>query len=104
MIKRTTIRFYESSRLDMAAYEKLDRFREYGFNTVREFIIAAVNQYSGDGRCTSAPPFDPDDLAARIASRLNGVLTVNHVNTVDVASEDDTTEAFDKALSFIESL
>ena len=104
MIKRISVRFYGESKADMAAYDKLNKFREYGFNTAREFIIAAVNQYLGDGRCTDAPPFDPDDLAERIATRLNGVLMINKENIVEAASTDDNTEAFDEALSFIESL
>ena len=65
-MKQKTVRFYDDSKSDMEAYEKLECFREYGFNNAREFIIAAVNAYSQRENTSSGMNIDIEKLAELI--------------------------------------
>lgn len=104
-MKQKTIRFYEQSKEDMAAFEKLACFREYGFNNARELIIAAINAYSQRENTSSGINIDIDKLAELISKKIgkitNQVLSTEEevpINTIRDA------EIMDKALSFMESL
>ncbi|MBE5962734.1 MAG: hypothetical protein E7256_15380 [Lachnospiraceae bacterium] len=103
-MKQKTVRFYEESKADNEAYEKLEHFREYGFNSGRELIIAAINAYSQKEQSSSGIDIDIEKLAELISKRIgkisNQVLSIEEepINTIR------DTEIMDKALSFMESL
>lgn len=103
-MRQKTIRFYEQSREDMAAYEKLGCFREYGFNSARELMIAAINDYSYKG-ISSENNIDIDRLAECIVRKMKNNGTTFQMCDKEVANvEDSNNDVFDKALSFMESL
>lgn len=104
LMKQKTVRFYEESKTDMEAYEKLEQFRKFGFNSGRELIIAAVNAYSQSEKC-SEMKIDIEKLAELIWEKLG----VNASKVLNIKEEVPTntirdTEIMDKALSFMESL
>lgn len=103
-MKQKTVRFYSDSKSDLEAYEKLEHFREYGFNSGRELIIAAINAYSQKEQSSSG--IDIETLAETIARKLSvsGITTISSNNEVETITEIDKSEVFDKALSFMESL
>ena len=103
LMKQKTIRFYEESKADMEACEKLECFREYGFNSAREFMIAAVNVYSQKEQVSSG--IDIDKLAELISQKI-GENTSKVLNIKEELPRNVTenTEIMDKALSFMESL
>ena len=105
-MKQKTIRFYGASKADMAAYELLKRYRDYGFNNEREFIIAAIVRYSEEEDKPPDTSFDIDQLANMIADKLyeRGFQTIDISNENGSDEVDRDKEAFDKALSFIEEL
>ena len=102
MIKQKTIRFYDESNDDKSAYEKLGRFREYGFNNAREFVIAAINAWSEK---PTAELFDIDDLAQRIVDKLaRSNVMINTASANEIVNDPEDSEIYDKALSFINNL
>ena len=105
LMKQKTVRFYEESKADMEAYEKLECFREYGFNTARELIIAAVNAYSQRENTSSGMNIDIEKLAELISEKIgvnaNKVLSIKEEVPINTIRD---TEIMDKALSFMESL
>ena len=105
LMKQKTVRFYEESKADMEAYEKLECFREYGFNNARELIIAAVNAYSQRENTSSGMNIDIEKLAEMISEKIgvnaNKVLSIKEVVPINTIRD---TEIMDKALSFMESL
>ena len=104
-MKQKTVRFYDDSKSDMEAYEKLECFREYGFNNAREFIIAAVNAYSQRENASSGMNIDIEKLAELISEKIgvNASKVLNIKEEVPINTIRDT-EIMDKALSFMESL
>ena len=106
LMKQKTVRFYEESKADMEAYEKLECFREYGFSNARELIIAAVNAYSQRENDSSGINIDVDRLASLIADKLNcGEIHIEKESQIVLENEDESnSEVFEKALSFIEGL
>ena len=104
LMKQKTVRFYEESKADMEAYEKLEHFREYGFNSGRELIIASINAYSQRESTSSGMNIDIEKLAELISEKIG----VNPSKVLNIKEEPiDTvrdTEIMDKALSFMESL
>lgn len=105
LMKQKTIRFYDESKADMEAYEKLESFREYGFNNARELIIAAINAYSQKEETSSGMNMDIDRLADYIVKKMKmeGVASLTS-NDKEPALESSNSDVFDKALSFMESL
>lgn len=105
LMKQKTVRFYEESKADMEAYEKLECFREYGFSNARELIIAAVNAYSQRENASSGMNIDIEKLAELISEKIgvNASKVLNIKEEVPINTIRDT-EIMDKALSFIESL
>lgn len=104
-MRQKTIRFYEQSREDMAAYEKLGCFREYGFNSARELMIAAINAYSRKEIFSSVTDVDIDRLAECIVKKMKNNGTTSPMCDKEVANvEDSNNDVFDKALSFMERL
>lgn len=105
LMKQKTVRFYEESKADMEAYEKLECFREYGFNNARELIIAAVNAYSQRENTSSGMNIDIEKLAELISEKIgvnaNKVLSIKEEVPINTIRD---TEIMDKALSFMESL
>lgn len=105
LMKQKTVRFYEESKADMEAYEKLECFREYGFNNARELIIAAINAYSQRENVSSGMNIDIERLAElifqKISKTTNQVLNIEEKEPIN---EIRNTEIMDKALSFMESL
>ena len=106
LMKQKTVRFYEKSKADMEAYEKLECFREFGFNNARELIIAAVNAYSQKENTSSGMNIDIDRLADCIVTKIKkeGVLTSTIDDEIELVTESANIDIFDKALSFMESL
>lgn len=105
LMKQKTVRFYEESKADMEALEKLECFREYGFSNARELIIAAVNAYSQRENASSGMNIDIEKLAELISEKIG----VNASKVLNIKEEVPTntirdTEIMDKALSFMESL
>ena len=105
LMKQKTVRFYEESKADMEAYEKLEHFREYGFNSGRELIIAAINAYSQRENTSSGMNIDIEKLAELISEKIgvNASKVLNIKEEVPINTIKDT-EIMDKALSFMESL
>lgn len=105
LMKQKTVRFYEESKVDMEAYEKLECFREYGFSNARELIIAAVNAYSQRENTSSGMNIDIERLAELISQKIskttNQVLNIEEKKPIN---EIRNTEIMEKALSFMESL
>ncbi len=105
LMKQKTVRFYEESKADMEAYEKLECFREYGFSNSRELIIAAVNAYSERENASSGINIDIEKLAELISEKIgvntNKVLNIKEEVPINTIRD---TEIMDKALSFMESL
>lgn len=106
LMKQKTVRFYEESKADMEAYEKLECFREYGFNSGRELIIAAINAYSQRENASSGMNIDIDKLADSIVNKMKkeGVVTTTMIEEIESTVNRDNTDILDKALSFMESL
>lgn len=105
LMKQKTVRFYEESKADMEAFEKLECFREYGFSNARELIIAAVNAYSQRENASSGMNIDIEKLAELISEKIgvNASKVLNIKEEVPINTIRDT-EIMDKALSFMESL
>lgn len=104
LMKQKTVRFYEESKADMEAYEKLECFREYGFSNARELVIAAVNAYSQRENTSSGVNIDIEKLAELISEKI-GVNASKALNIKEVPTNTTRdTEIMDKALSFMESL
>ena len=105
LMKQKTVRFYAESKADKEAYEKLECFREYGFNNARELIIAAVNAYSQRENTSSGMNIDIEKLAELISEKIgvNASKVLNIKEEVPINTIRDT-EIMDKALSFMESL
>ncbi len=104
LMKQKTVRFYEESKADMEAYEKLECFREYGFSNARELIIAAVNAYSQRENASSGMNIDIEKLAELISEKIGvNASKVLNIKEVPINTIRDT-EIMDKALSFMESL
>ena len=102
MIKQKTLRFYSESNEDKAAYERISRYREYGFNNAREFVIAAINDWSEK---PTTEVFDVDDLAQRIVDKLaRSNVIINSASANEVVNDPEDSEIYDKALSFINNL
>lgn len=105
LMKQKTVRFYEESKADMEAYEKLECFREYGFNNARELIIAAINAYSQRGNVSSGMNIDIERLAELISQKISKTTNqVLNIEEKEPINEIRNTEIMDKALSFMESL
>lgn len=105
LMKQKTVRFYEESKADMEAYEKLECFREYGFNNARELIIAAINAYSQRENVSSGMNIDIERLAELISQKISKTTNqVLNIEEKEPINEIRNTEIMDKALSFMESL
>lgn len=105
LMKQKTVRFYEESKADMEAYEKLECFREYGFSNARELIIAAVNAYSQRENTSSGMNIDIEKLAELISEKIGvNASKVINIEEKEPINEIRNTEIMDKALSFMESL
>ena len=104
-MKQKTIRFYDKSKDDMDAYAKLDRFRDYGFISAREMMIAAVNYYTQKDE--NSIGMDIEKLAELVASKISAnVIDGTRRETVEnkLTCNEECNNAMNKALSFIESL
>ena len=98
-MKQKTVRFYEDISVDMQAYEKLKNYREYGFLTEREMIIASINEY---GKDRDMQGIDVDKLANLLISKMSGVVSILPEESQNSSNVD--TNILDRALNFIDSL
>ena len=105
-MKQKTIRFYGDSKDDMAAFDRLRHYKEYGFYNEREFIIAAINRYSRQKDERPVEPIDIERLVELIVIKMGerGYQPAEPSTSAKVQDEDKDKELFDKALSFINSL
>lgn len=105
-MKQKTLRFYEESKSDMEAYKKLEDFRQYGFNSARELIIAAINTFSQRRISYEPPLIDADELAECIAKKLcaKGFAMESQMSINNGNQTENKDEIFEKALNFIEGL
>lgn len=106
LMKQKTVRFYEESKDDMAAYEKLQDYRNYGFSNARELMIAAINAYSQKENTFSGVNIDLERLADMIVDRMKKMdYMIEKIKPIQISAEDNSNiEVFEKALSFIEGL
>ena len=88
-MKQKTIRFYDDSKADNEAYEKLNKFRDYGFNNAREFVVEAINCYGRKSNYGSAIELDTEELVERIVSRLKDECNVEECNKDRSVKEPD---------------
>lgn len=107
MIQKT-VRFYDAPD-DSKALEIINNYRQYGFNSCREMIIASIIAYTQKDNSSSGDSvIDIEALAEKIVSRLNlNITTVGITNSSEYKEENNersNEENYNKALSFMESL
>ena len=101
--KQKTVRFYMRSPTEQEAYKKLSQYLDYGFKSERQMMISAINEYHDN---TGFGAINLDILAEKIAYKLAGiqVITNNDKTISEEYKYDDKTDAYSKALDFIELL
>ena len=126
MMRQTTLRFYDDNTADASALAILAAHRTYGFHTVRELLIAAINALGGRTDKSSGAAcgtIDADALADRIADRIisrlaeelecggheAGAMSAGTGISGDDDAHDrdgagDSGSSVDKAMNFIENL
>lgn len=107
MIQKT-VRFYETPD-DNKALEIINNYRQYGFNSCREMIIASIIAYTQKDRSSSGEcAIDMEVLVEKIVSRLNSNITTVGITDKSEQKEEknerNNEENYNKALSFMESL
>lgn len=104
-MKQKTVRFYEESKEDMAAFDKLELFREYGFSNAREFIIAAINKYAQGNSFSPVISVDVNELAESIVEKMKiAGFCLSVSDEKEAVMKEDNADVFEKALNFIENL
>lgn len=98
-----TVRFYDSPE-DDKALEKLKDYKNYGFSSCRNMIISAINSFErGNSGSSGNDSIDLDELADKIAQRLNGTITPPPV-VKKVEQKKEKEDKYAKAISFMDSL
>jgi len=107
-MKQKTVRFYEEVPADISALQALNDCKKYGFNTAREMIITAVNNYVQESEFHSITLEEKDIniLADKIAMRIRSTSRSYDTGFKEEKYENSTenNETYQKALSFMASL
>ena len=109
-MKQKTVRFYDDVQADISALQKLDKYKEYGFNSSREMIIAAVNSFTKVRDGNDIGGIGVEEFADLIATRLEKKCFVITAKSDEQEEKNDdecnsSNEVFySKALSFMENL
>ena len=110
-MRQKTVRFYDDAPDDMSALNALNEYRKYGFNSARELVIAAINEYAQEGSTSSLgiSSKDMDELADKIARKMrkmNAIISNEVDPTEETKNENgaENDEIYEKALSFMEAL
>ena len=101
-----TLRFYDDSTDDEKALGKLNNYKKYGYTSCRDMIIAAINLIDQrDENSSGNSSINVDELAEKIADRLNGKITaVASAGCDEKMEEKNNDDNYNKALSFMDSL
>lgn len=101
-----TLRFYDDSPDDEKALGKLNNYKKYGYTSCRDMIIAAINLIDQRDESSSGnSSINVDELAEKIADKLNGKITaVAPVGCNENMEEKNNDDNYNKALSFMDSL
>ncbi len=100
-IIRKTVRFHTGNPADMEILDAVCRFKEYGFRSESHMIMEALRVFLSD----SVSTLSPEELADLIADRLRSSLAIPVVTTPhDTMSQGSEDEAYNAAMSFLDSL
>lgn len=94
MIKQKTVRFHFNRTQEVRALEKLEKYKEYGFDTSQQMLIAAIIKYQSKEEQTT---INVDELAGRIVERLEGKIQVRN-------QPEEEIDNYSKAMEFIDAL
>ncbi len=98
-VKRKTVRFQDNVS-DLAIYEAISDYKKYGYRSESHMMIEAVRHLLKN----DSSDFDAEKMADLIAERLSGKLTVtSHPVNIEKPKEPTSEEAYDAALSFLDS-
>ena len=100
-IIRKTVRFHTGNPADMEILDAVCRFKEYGFRSESHMIMEALRVFLSNpvSNCS------PEELADLIADRLRPSLAMPVVTTPhDTMSQGSEDEAYNAAMSFLDSL
>ena len=107
-MKQKTVRFYEEVPADISALQALNDCKKYGFNTAREMIVTAINNYvqGSDPHSLTLEEKDIDLLADRIAIRIGKTTRNDDTGLTEEIKHENSkdNETYQKALSFMASL
>jgi len=102
-----TLRFYDDSPDDMAAFEKLNDYKKYGFSTAREMLIQAVNAFCEENDYKKELLSNVEEIAEAVVERLRktDVMVIGSNNTEAGEQHDEESNVkFAQAIEFIDSL
>ena len=100
-IIRKTVRFHTGNPADMEILDAVCRFKEYGFRSESHMIMEALRVFLSN----PASNCSPEELADLIADRLCSCLAIPVVTTPhDTMSQGSEDEAYNAAMSFLDSL
>lgn len=97
---RKTLRFKEDSPDEMLAYNALSNFSEFGFRSENQMIVDAIKFYINRDKVGN---LSADELAEKIAQKLAGKISVAPPPS-QPQEEEEKTDAYDTAFSFLDSL
>ena len=98
---RKSVRLYSNNETDKRICEGLSKFKDYGFESENQMIRVALLRFLSD----KLSDHSPEELADLIADRLRQSLTIPVVTTpVKTMSTGSSDEAYDAAMSFLDSL
>ncbi len=99
---RKSIRLYSNNESDRRICEGLGKFKDYGFESENQMIRVALLRFLSD----KLSDLSPDELAELIAEKLRDRIAIPVVTSpsAEVRSDSSEDEAYDAALSFLDSL
>jgi hypothetical protein len=99
---RKSVRLYSNNESDKRICEGLGKFKEYGFESENQMIRVALLRFLSDKLSDCSPEELADLIAGKLRDRIAiPVVTPPSSETKSDGSED---EAYDAALSFLDSL
>lgn len=95
-----SLRFYLEKEEEQRAYDKVDDYKRYGFETKRDFIIASILAYEREKKEKEQEEKLAEKISDLVVQKLAGNLTF--IQGGD--KKEKETEIYKNAMSFIDNL